>query len=114
MPRPKTGRVEMQELPLSELRVVEIGCSDALDYCGKLFADFGAEVIKVEPPGGDPGRKIPPLVDAGAGRQESASFAWRNTSKRSITADLDVPADAARILALLESTDLLLDARPPA
>jgi len=37
----------------SELRVVEIGSGDALCYCGKLFADFGAEVIKVEPPGGD-------------------------------------------------------------
>jgi crotonobetainyl-CoA:carnitine CoA-transferase CaiB-like acyl-CoA transferase len=103
----------MPELPLSELRVVEIGRSDALDYCGKLFADFGAEVIKIEPPGGDPARKIAPLVAAGDGRRESATFAWLNTNKRSITADLDAPADAARIRALLGSSDLLLDARHP-
>jgi crotonobetainyl-CoA:carnitine CoA-transferase CaiB-like acyl-CoA transferase len=103
----------MPNLPLSELRVVEIGCSDALCYCGKLFADFGAEVIKVEPPGGDAARQIAPLVDSGDGRRESGYFAWLNTNKRSITADLDQPADIARIRALLATCDLLLDARHP-
>jgi crotonobetainyl-CoA:carnitine CoA-transferase CaiB-like acyl-CoA transferase len=104
----------MPELPLSELRVVEIGSGDALCYCGKLFADFGAEVIKIEPPGGDAARKIAPLVDAGDGKRESATFAWLNTNKRSITADLTSNADAAKIRALLGGSDLLLDARPPA
>jgi crotonobetainyl-CoA:carnitine CoA-transferase CaiB-like acyl-CoA transferase len=104
----------MPELPLWELRVVEIGSGDALCYCGKLFADFGAEVIKVEPPGGDAARKIAPLVDAGDGARESATFAWLNTNKRSITADLTSPADVATIRTLLGSSDLLLDARPPA
>jgi crotonobetainyl-CoA:carnitine CoA-transferase CaiB-like acyl-CoA transferase len=104
----------MPELPLSELRVVEIGSGDALCYCGKLFADFGAEVIKIEPPGGDAARKIAPLVDAGDGARESATFAWLNTNKRSITADLTSNADVARVRALLASCDLLLDARPPA
>jgi crotonobetainyl-CoA:carnitine CoA-transferase CaiB-like acyl-CoA transferase len=103
----------MPELPLSELRVVEIGSGDALCYCGKLFADFGAEVIKVEPVGGDAARKIAPLVDVGADRRESATFAWLNTNKRSITADLASNAGVARILELLGSSDLLLDARPP-
>ncbi len=91
----------MPNLPLSELRVVEIGSSDALCYCGKLFADFGAEVIKVEPPGGDAARQIAPLVECGEGKPESGYFAWLNTNKRSITADLDKPADTARIRALL-------------
>jgi crotonobetainyl-CoA:carnitine CoA-transferase CaiB-like acyl-CoA transferase len=103
----------MPELPLSELRVAEIGTSDALDYCGKLFADFGADVIKIEPVGGDPARKNAPLVDAGDGKRESATFAWLNTNKRSITADLDAPTDTAKIRALLGSCDLLLDARHP-
>src|SRR5947209_5940970 len=109
-----TGRVEMPVLPLSELRVVEIGSGDALGYCGKLFSDFGAEVVKVEPPGGDPARSLPPLVDAGGGRHDSATFAWLNTNKRSITADLDRPEDVAQIRALLASADLLLDGRHPA
>ena len=95
----------MPNLPLSELRVVEIGSSDALCYCGKLFADFGAEVIKVEPPGGDAARQIAPLVDSGEGRRESGYFAWLNTNKRSVTADLDKPADLpARVRALLSAT----------
>jgi len=103
----------MPEMPLSELRVVEIGSGDALGYCGKLFADFGAEVIKIEPPGGDPARRIAPLVDAGDGRLQSGGFAWLNTNKRSVTADLDQPADVARVRTLLRNADLLLDSRPP-
>lgn len=103
----------MPERPLTKLRVVEIGSGDALGYCGKLFADFGAEVIKVEPPGGDDARGHAPRVDAGGGRMESGHFAWLNTNKRSITADLGQPADVARVRALLADADLLLDARPP-
>ncbi|MDB5654429.1 MAG: L-carnitine dehydratase/bile acid-inducible protein, partial [Tardiphaga sp.] len=104
----------MPNLPLSELRVVEIGSGDTLDYCGKLFSDFGAEVIKIESTGGDPARQFPPLVDAGEGRRESGYFAWLNTNKHSITADLDRAEDVARVRALLMQSDLLLDARPPA
>jgi crotonobetainyl-CoA:carnitine CoA-transferase CaiB-like acyl-CoA transferase len=103
----------MPQLPLSELRVVEIGSGDALDYCGKLFADFGADVIKVEPLGGDAARKIAPLVDAGNGRHESGYFAWLNTNKRSVSADLLQVAGVAKVRTLLESADLLLDARHP-
>eukprot|EP01035_Chromulina_nebulosa_P041914 gene41914-56761_t len=103
----------MPNLPLSDLRVVEIGSGDALSYCGKLFADFGAVVIKVEPSGGDPLRHVAPMVDAGDGRSENGTFAWLNTNKRSITADLDRPADVERIRALLATADLLIDGRPP-
>ena len=104
----------MSRLPLDDLRVVEIGSGDQLAYCGKLFSDFGAEVIKIEPDGGDPMRQHAPLVDAGQGRCESGVFAWLNTNKHSITADLNDVADVAAINTLLQSCDLLLDARPPA
>src|SRR4051812_9784610 len=104
----------MPVLPLSELRVVEIGSGDALGYCGKLFSDFGAEVVKIEAPGGDPARSLPPLVDTGHGHRESATFAWLNTNKRSITADLDQAADVEKVRGLLSSADLLLDGRHPA
>jgi crotonobetainyl-CoA:carnitine CoA-transferase CaiB-like acyl-CoA transferase len=95
-------------MPLSAYRVVELGTGSALAYCGKIFADFGAEVIKVEPPGGDPGRAEPPLADVGGGRRESAYFAWLNTNKRSVIADTD-----ATVRAALADADVLLDARPP-
>jgi len=94
--------------------VVELGSGDALAYCGKLFADFGAEVIKIEPPGGDPLRHAEPLVESGAGGRQSGLFAWLNTNKRSLTADLAAPADLGRLRDLLRHADLLLDGRPPA
>ncbi len=76
----------MQRSPLHGIRVAEFGRGPALGYCGKLFADFGAEVVKVEPPGSDPGRLLPPLVDRGDGVLESGVFAWLNTNKRSVIA----------------------------
>jgi crotonobetainyl-CoA:carnitine CoA-transferase CaiB-like acyl-CoA transferase len=89
-------------MPLSRFRVLQIGSGIALDYCGKLFSDFGADVVKLEPSGGDPMRSFPPVLEGG----ESGLFAWLNTNKRSVT---DTPA--ARD-ALLPGADLLLDGRP--
>jgi crotonobetainyl-CoA:carnitine CoA-transferase CaiB-like acyl-CoA transferase len=88
-------------MPLSRFRILQIGSGVALDYCGKLFADFGADVIKLEPPGGDPLRTLPPIVNGG----ESGYFAWLNTNKRSVT---ETPAT---VLALLKDADVLLDGR---
>jgi crotonobetainyl-CoA:carnitine CoA-transferase CaiB-like acyl-CoA transferase len=48
--------------PLSGLRVIEIGDLPAAAYCARFFADFGADVLKVEPPEGDPARSSPPLL----------------------------------------------------
>ncbi|MDH1704234.1 CoA transferase, partial [Comamonas terrigena] len=78
---------DMAQLALKGLRVLEVGGGAAVAYAGKLFADFGAEVIKVEPPQGDAWRRMPPLVAAQDGMApESALFAWLNTNKRSVAA----------------------------
>lgn len=84
-------------LALHGLRVLEVGTGPALAYAGKLFADFGAEVLKVESPEGDPWRRMPPLAGG-----ESALFAWLNTHKRSVTR-IDPE--------LVRSCDVVLDAR---
>ena len=94
-------------MPLARLRAIEIGTGSSLAYAGKLLAAFGAEVIKIEAPGGDAGRREPPLIDIGGGRQESAYFAWLNAGKQSLCID-----DAA-VASLLGDADVLLDARPP-
>ncbi|HEY8289959.1 MAG TPA: CoA transferase, partial [Acetobacteraceae bacterium] len=91
-------------MPLSSYRVLQIGSGVALDYCGKLFADFGGDVVKLEPPGGDPLRTMPPIVEG----DQSGMFAWLNTNKRSVT------ESAEAIEALLPGADLLLDGRSPA
>jgi crotonobetainyl-CoA:carnitine CoA-transferase CaiB-like acyl-CoA transferase len=93
------------------VRVAEFGTGAAVAYCGKLFADLGADVVKVDPPGGDRGRREPPLVDPGNGALESAVFAWRNTNKRSVTAGAD---DIGRLREIAGASDVLLDARPGA
>ena len=96
---------------LGGVRVAEFGSGRALAYCGKLFADFGADVVKVEPPGIDPDRQMAPLVDVGGGRRESAVFAWLNTNKRSVVVD---PGHAARLAEIAGAVDVLIDSRPGA
>jgi crotonobetainyl-CoA:carnitine CoA-transferase CaiB-like acyl-CoA transferase len=83
---------------LSGVRVVEIGALPAAAYAARLFADFGAEVIKVEPLGGDPNRSFPPLIDGGSGW-----FAYLNYGKKSVTSD-KVDLDG-----LLRGADVLID-----
>jgi crotonobetainyl-CoA:carnitine CoA-transferase CaiB-like acyl-CoA transferase len=94
-------------MPLSAYRVLELGTGSSLAYCGKVFADCGADVLKIEPPDGDPGRGEPPFVEVSPGCRESAYFAWLNTNKRSAAADL------ARVAALAGDADVLLDGRGP-
>ncbi len=90
-------------MPLSRYRVVETGALPAAAYAARLFADFGAEVIKVEPPGGDPGRDFPPLIDVGRGKRESGWFAYLNYGKKSVV------ADEAQLKELLAGADALID-----
>jgi len=91
-------------MPLSAFRVLQIGSGIPLDYCGRLFADFGADVIRLEPQGGDPLRTMPPLLPDG----QSGLFAWLNTNKRSVTETPDIRT------ALLAGADVVLDGRSPA
>lgn len=92
---------------LSHLRVVEIGSSAATSYCARLFADFGADVQKVEPPAGDPLRRSAPLTPSG----QSAWFAFLNFNKSSIIIDPTGPGALTRLTALIEGCDILVDGR---
>lgn len=93
--------------PLAGLRVVEL-CDERGEYGGKVLADLGATVWKIEPPGGEPSRRIAAREVA-----DGPWFRFANTSKRSVVADLQAaPAQAAlreRVLA----ADLLLESRGP-
>lgn len=92
---------------LSDLRVVEIGSSAATSYCARLFADFGADVQKIEPPAGDPLRYCAPLSPLG----QSAWFAFLNFNKSSTIIDPAAANATARLTAMLENCDILLDGR---
>lgn len=92
---------------LSHLRVVEIGSSAAASYCARMFADFGAEVQKVEPPAGDPLRLSAPFTPAG----HSAWFAFLNFNKASIMVDSTEPSAITRLTKLIEACDVVIDGR---
>ena len=102
----------MPERSLEGLRVVEF-TDEAGSYCGRLLADLGADVIKVEPPGGGRQRHSPPYYAAtGEGVDSSLAFWIQNTSKRSVVLDLNAQAgrDAARKLAL--NADVVIEDNP--
>ena len=77
---------------LAGLKVVEI-CDEMGEWAGKLFADMGAEVVKVEPPGGVRTRTYGPFLNDEPGPERSLWFWHYNTNKRSVVADLE-QADA--------------------
>lgn len=96
-------------MALTDLRVVELGSLPAASYCARVFADFGADVVKVEQPAGDPGRFVPPLVDTAMHAFEGAYFGFLNVRKRSVVANPGQGESAARIERLLDDADVLID-----
>ena len=101
---------QLDSLALRGLRVLELGEGPGIAYAGKLFADFGAEVIKVEPLTGDPWRKMPPLVKPAPDVEpESALFAWMNTNKFSVSADVLDPQALLWLGDLAKTCEVILD-----
>ncbi|MCB1739752.1 MAG: CoA transferase, partial [Gammaproteobacteria bacterium] len=76
-------------MPYAGLRVVDLSQGVAGPYCAMLLAQYGAEVIKVEPPGGDPGRRRGRFDHRHPGDAEH-NLGWRfaNQHKRSVVLDL--------------------------
>jgi crotonobetainyl-CoA:carnitine CoA-transferase CaiB-like acyl-CoA transferase len=93
---------------LTGITVVETAERVCGEWTGRLLADFGAQVIKVERPGGSPTRLYGPHV---AG--ESAVFGYCNTNKMSVVIDLDDDAGRARLAILLARADALIDDHDP-
>jgi CoA:oxalate CoA-transferase len=94
--------------PLGGIRVIELANFIAGPLAGTLLADMGADVIKVEPPGGDMARATPPIRNG-----ESVSFVALNRNKRSLVLDLKRP-EATEILRQLAATsDVFLEAYRP-
>jgi crotonobetainyl-CoA:carnitine CoA-transferase CaiB-like acyl-CoA transferase len=94
---------------LKGLVIVELAERVCGEYCGKLIADFGAEVIKVERLGGSPTRRMGPFKDGQPGPERSALFAYLNTNKKSVVLDPADRNDRAKLEALLARADALVD-----
>ncbi|MCX2931800.1 CoA transferase [Mycobacterium sp. CVI_P3] len=88
------------------LRVVEIGSWIAAPCASALMADLGAQVIKIEPRQGDPGRRF--VSSTGGGADRSPAFELFNRGKRSLVLDIAAADDRDRLMNLLSTSDVLI------
>jgi crotonobetainyl-CoA:carnitine CoA-transferase CaiB-like acyl-CoA transferase len=94
--------------PLGHLRVLDLtDLRGAL--AGRILADLGAEVLKVEPRGGDPGRLVPPFAGRVVASDRSLPFLYRNANKVSAQLDLASPEGRRRLDQLCASADVLIE-----
>jgi crotonobetainyl-CoA:carnitine CoA-transferase CaiB-like acyl-CoA transferase len=92
---------------LASVRVLDL-CDDDGDAVTRLLADLGADVLKVEPPGGSPARTRRPTL-----RGTGVRFALHNANKRSAVLDPSVSADRDRLTDLAASADIVVDSGMP-
>lgn len=98
---------------LADIKVVDLSQDVAGSYCTKLLAGLGAEVIKVEPPDGDPLRHAGRQDEGDRDLEASPSFLYLNTGKKSVVLDLADAAGRARLTRLLASADLVVESGMP-
>jgi crotonobetainyl-CoA:carnitine CoA-transferase CaiB-like acyl-CoA transferase len=97
----------MSERPLEGLRVVDLA-DEKGELTGRLLADFGADVIRVEPPQGAKSRSLTPMVG-----DDSLYFAFRNYNKRGVVLDLEAEADRKQLADLAARADVFIESFAP-
>src|ERR1700741_1931941 len=98
---------------LSEITVLDLTEGAAGPSATKLFADYGARVIKIERPGrGDPERRVGPFPD-GPNADAGALFLFLNTGKESITLDIATATGRLLLLELVEHADVVIEGYAP-
>ena len=106
----------MPEAPRSELmagyRVLDLSDEKGM-LCGKMFADMGAEVIKIEPPGGDTARTLPPFYHDQVDPEKSLFWLAYNTGKKSVSLDLTTADGQAAFRELASVSDFVIETFPP-
>lgn len=83
------------------------------EMAGMVLGSLGADVIKIEPPGGCAGRSEGPFIDVGKDPERSLQFIAHNRFKRSIMLDLSLLQDREMLFTLIETADFVLDSAPP-
>ncbi len=97
---------------LDDIRVLDLA-GEAGMYCTKLLAELGADVVKIEPPGGDPARGIGPFYHDEANPNRSLYFFALNSSKRSITLDITTADGQTLLKRLLAKADVVVETFQP-
>ena len=107
------GGCHMPGSALAGLVVIEVGDGLAGAFAGKAMADFGADVVKVEPPEGDPSRRRGPFPGDIADPDKSGQFIYLNANKRGVTMDLGTDDGRAALGRLAARADILISDMPP-
>ena len=96
-------------MPLDGMRVIDLTWHTAGPFCTRMLADYGADVIKVEPPSGDPARLAPPHYEDEPGLERSGLFLLLNTNKRSVVLDLKTDEGRSQLVELVRGADALVE-----
>jgi crotonobetainyl-CoA:carnitine CoA-transferase CaiB-like acyl-CoA transferase len=103
-----------EDLVLGDIKVLDLSEGVAGPFCTKLLAGLGAEVVKVERPGtGDVSRQAGPFLEGGSHLENSALFLYLNTTKKSVTLDLENPSGPSIFRRLAQDCDILVESFPP-
>ena len=97
---------------LSNYRVIDLA-DDRGIFCGRVLGDLGADVIKVEPPTGDPARRIGPFYHEDPAVENSLYWQVYAANKRGVTLDIQAPAGRDVLLKLVETADFLVESYRP-
>jgi crotonobetainyl-CoA:carnitine CoA-transferase CaiB-like acyl-CoA transferase len=97
---------------LAGLRILEIA-DERGEYCGRLLAGMGGDVVKVEPPGGAPTRRFAPFHRDVVDAERSLYFWHYNVGKRSVTLDLETSEGRERFARLAARADVIIESFPP-
>ena len=98
-----------EQSALEGVSVLDLSHFIAGPYCTRLLAGFGADVLKVEPPGGERGRRMAPFFQDEPGPDSSLPFAYLNTGKRSMTLNLKSDEGRGILRSMLPETDVLVE-----
>ena len=97
---------------LGHLRVLDL-TGPLNQLCARIFADLGADVIKIEPPKGDPSRRMGPFLNGQPGPERSLTFVLNNRGKRRVVLDLESEDGRRHIQELARQVDVLVEDYKP-
>lgn len=103
----------MSELPLDDVRVIDLTEGLGGPRCTKILAELGADVIKVEPLVGDECRTFGPFADSQFDLESSLMFLYMNLNKRGVTLDIESTRGAEMLKKLVSTADILVENFPP-
>ena len=98
---------------LSGYKALDLSYGVAGPYATRLMASMGADVVKVEPPGGEVSRREGPFPNDEPHPERSALFLYLNTGKKGVTLNLDTPTGRALLLRLASQVDVLVESYQP-